>query len=70
MREDLEKQVEDFSAMIRMLELDLRTARDEMRGLKEETEAAQKKANALEIAKASDESICKGCPCIAFPARR
>lgn len=51
MREDLERQVEDFSARVRLLELDLRAARDEMRGLKEETEEAQKKASALEIAK-------------------
>lgn len=43
--------MEDFSARVRMLELDLRTARDEMRGLKEDTEAAQKKAGVLEIAK-------------------
>lgn len=50
-REDLERQVEDFSARVRLLELDLRAARDEMRGLKEETEEAQKKASALEIAK-------------------
>lgn len=55
MREDLEKQVEDFSARLRMLELDLRTARDEMRVLKEETESAQKKVGALEMAKVSDE---------------
>eukprot|EP00752_Nemacystus_decipiens_P002720 g2539.t1 len=50
-RGDLERQVEDFSARVRMLELDLRTARDEMRGLKEDTEAAQKKAGVLEIEK-------------------
>lgn len=34
-----------------MLQLDLRTARDDMRGLREDTEAAQKKAGVLEIAK-------------------
>lgn len=34
-----------------MLELDLRTARDDMRGLREDTEVAQKKAGVLEIAK-------------------
>lgn len=43
--------MEDFSARVRMLELDLRTARDEMRRLKEDTEAAQKMAGVLEIAK-------------------
>lgn len=50
-REDLEKQVEDFSTRLSMLELDLRTAREEMRGLKEDTKAAQRQAGALEIAK-------------------
>ena len=50
-RKDLERQVDEFSARIRMLELDLRAAGDEMRGLKEDTEEAQKKASALEIAK-------------------
>ncbi|CAN0228063.1 unnamed protein product, partial [Pylaiella littoralis] len=54
-REDLEKQVEDFSTRLSMLELDLRTAREEMRGLKEDTKAAQKQAGALEIAKANAE---------------
>lgn len=34
-----------------MLELDLRTARDQMRGLKEDAEEAQKKAGMMEIAK-------------------
>ncbi|CAN0331814.1 unnamed protein product [Ectocarpus sp. 12 AP-2014] len=54
-KEDLERQVDDFSSRVRMLELDLRTARDDMRGLREDTEVAQKKAGVLEIAKAKAE---------------
>eukprot|EP00903_Cladosiphon_okamuranus_P012440 g11653.t1 len=54
-RADLERQVEDFSGRVRMLELDLRTAREEMRGLKEDTEAAQKLAGVLEVAKSKAE---------------
>ncbi|CAM9397167.1 unnamed protein product, partial [Hapterophycus canaliculatus] len=54
-REDLGRQVEDFSARHRMLELDLREARDQMRSLKEDAEEAQKRAGMMEIAKAQAE---------------
>lgn len=43
--------MEDFSARLRMLELDLRTAREETRLLKQDAEEAHKKADVLEISK-------------------
>lgn len=51
MREDLQKQVEDFSARLRMMELELRSAKEETRILKQDAEEAHKRADLLEIAK-------------------
>lgn len=50
-RGELERQVEDFSARLRRLELDLRAGQEETRVLKHDAEEAHKKADILEVAK-------------------
>lgn len=50
-REDLNRQVEEFSARLRRMELDLRASQEEARVLNADSHEAHKKADILEIAK-------------------
>lgn len=43
--------MEEFSARLRMLEIDLRTSQEETRVLKQDVEEAHKKTDLLEISK-------------------
>lgn len=49
--------MEEFSARLRMLEIDLRTSQEETRVLKQDVEEAHKKADILEISKVQDRAL-------------